>query len=138
MTAAASRPTAGATTTLPAVDRWFRLRRAHDVNDPADGLTDGDRLDLGDRTLTVHHLPGHTPGSIGLLDEPDGAFFTGDVVHDDVLLDRTAGADQTAYAASIRRLRELPVRVVRPGHGDSFGPERLRVLADAYPHGRRP
>lgn len=37
-------------------------------------LIDGDRIDLGDRTFTVLHLPGHSPGSIGLLDEKDGLF----------------------------------------------------------------
>jgi hypothetical protein len=32
----------------------------------------------------------------------------------------------------MRRLRELPVRVVRPGHGPSFGPQRLHSIIDRY------
>jgi hypothetical protein len=32
----------------------------------------------------------------------------------------------------MRRLRELPVRVVRPGHGPSFGPRRLHSIIDRY------
>jgi len=32
----------------------------------------------------------------------------------------------------MKRLRELPVRVVHAGHDPSFGGKRLRELADAY------
>jgi len=32
----------------------------------------------------------------------------------------------------MRRLRELPVRVVHAGHDDSFGRERLIELVDRY------
>lgn len=43
-------------------------------------LADGDRLDLGGgRSVTVVHLPGHTPGHSGLLVEPDGFFYVADV-----------------------------------------------------------
>jgi glyoxylase-like metal-dependent hydrolase (beta-lactamase superfamily II) len=58
--------------------------------------------------------------------------FSGDVVYDDVLLDSTTGSDRGLYRASMRRLRELPVRVVRPGHGPSFGSQRLRSIIDRY------
>lgn len=37
---------------------------------------DGDRLHLGDRTVTVRHAPGHTPDHLVLL--IDGAVFSGD------------------------------------------------------------
>ena len=46
---------------------------------PADriaGLTDGDEIDLGDRTLTAHAAPGHAPHQ--LVFETDGLVFTGD------------------------------------------------------------
>jgi glyoxylase-like metal-dependent hydrolase (beta-lactamase superfamily II) len=44
-------------------------------------LKDGDRITVGECSLDVIHLVGHTPGSIALLyDDPDGAphLFTGD------------------------------------------------------------
>lgn len=99
---------------------------------PTRSLVDGDLLDLGDHTLTVLHLPGHSPGSIALFDESDGTLFSGDVVYDDVLLDCLPGSDKHQYVRSLRRLRALPVRLVRPGHDHSFGRERLRHLIDAY------
>jgi glyoxylase-like metal-dependent hydrolase (beta-lactamase superfamily II) len=37
-------------------------------------------FDLGDRKLVVHDLPGHTPGSIVLMDEAAGILWSGDAV----------------------------------------------------------
>jgi glyoxylase-like metal-dependent hydrolase (beta-lactamase superfamily II) len=106
----------------------YRLRPAR-VTRP---LGDGDVIDPGGRPLTVLHLPGHSPGSIALFDHRDGTLFSGDVVYDDALLDTITGSDPARYRASMRRLRELPVRVVRPGHGPSFGPRRLHSIIDRY------
>lgn len=41
-------------------------------------LKDGDTFDLGGRTIVAYHLPGHTPGSIVLVDRSIHAAFTGD------------------------------------------------------------
>jgi glyoxylase-like metal-dependent hydrolase (beta-lactamase superfamily II) len=41
-------------------------------------LHDGDRVDLGDRSLVVYATPGHTPGSLVAFDEKTGSLFTGD------------------------------------------------------------
>jgi glyoxylase-like metal-dependent hydrolase (beta-lactamase superfamily II) len=43
-------------------------------------LTDGDEIDLGDRTLTVHHAPGHAPHQVVFHDDRDDAVFTGDAL----------------------------------------------------------
>jgi glyoxylase-like metal-dependent hydrolase (beta-lactamase superfamily II) len=107
----------------------YRLRPAT-VSRP---LLDGDVVDPGGRPLTVLHLPGHSPGSIALFDPADGTLFSGDVVYDDGdLLDSIIGADRAQYRCSLLRLRSLPVRVVRPGHGPSFGRRRLHAIIDRY------
>lgn len=95
-------------------------------------LEDGDVVDLGDRAFEVLHLPGHSPGSIGLWEAGTGVLFTGDAVYDGPLLDELDGCDIPAYVATMRRLRELPVTVVHAGHEPSFGRERLVELCDAY------
>ena len=41
-------------------------------------LKDGDKIDLGDRTLEVIFTPGHSPDSICLLDRENKLFWTGD------------------------------------------------------------
>ncbi len=91
-------------------------------------LADGDVIDLGDRSFEVIHLPGHSPGGIGLWEAVTGIFFSGDTVYDGPLIDDIV-AD---YVASMERLRSLPVRVVHGGHFPSFGRERMIELIDAY------
>lgn len=41
-------------------------------------LTDGDTVDLGSRTLTAHHAPGHTPHQVVFEDHSCDAVFTAD------------------------------------------------------------
>lgn len=102
-------------------------------------LDEGDVIDLGDRGLTVLHLPGHTPGEIGLWEAETGTLFSGDCVYESgVLLDELPGSNIEDYLASMRRLLDVPVRVVHGGHDDSFGRERLLELIDAYLAKRAP
>ncbi|RUR03365.1 MBL fold metallo-hydrolase [Labedella endophytica] len=107
---------------------------AYEVLPPAEtvAIGDGDVLDLGDRRLTVLHLPGHSLGSIVLVDEHDGLLFSGDVVYDDELYDDMDGADPVVYRRSLERLLSLDVRKVYPGHGEVFGPERLAEIVAEY------
>lgn len=100
---------------------------------PATRLVDeGDVIDLGDRIFEVLHLPGHSPGSLGLWEAASGTLFSGDAVYDGPLLDELPGSDIPRYVATMKRLRDLPVFVVHAGHEPSFGRDRLRELADAY------
>ena len=99
---------------------------------PATGfVAEGDVLDLGDRRFTVLHLPGHSPGSIGLLDE-QGVLIAGDAVYEGTLVDDLPHSDRAAYRRTMRRIAVLPVRRVHGGHNAAFAPERLREIALAY------
>jgi glyoxylase-like metal-dependent hydrolase (beta-lactamase superfamily II) len=107
----------------------YRLRPAPDIHK----LSEGSRIDLGDREFTILHLPGHTPASIALLDEANGVLFSGDVVYDDTLIDNCVGSHVADYRNTMKRLIfELDVTVVHPGHGNSFDRSRLREIATAY------
>ena len=99
---------------------------------PTRRLAGGDIVDLGDRSFEVLHLPGHSPGSIGLWDARSATLFSGDAIYDGPLLDELPGSDIHTYVATMKRLRELPVNVVHAGHEPSFGRERLVELCDAY------
>jgi len=99
---------------------------------PTRTVEEGDVIDLGDRCFEVLHLPGHTPGSIGLWEAASGALFSGDALYDGFLLDSLPESDVQSYVRTMQRLRELPVRVVHGGHEPSFGRARLRELVDAY------
>lgn len=95
-------------------------------------LTDGDRIDLGGRTLTVLHLPGHTPGCLALLEERTGTLYSGDIVYDGQLIDDLPDSDRAAYRRTMQLLADLDVTTVHLGHGPSFDRARLRELAAAY------
>lgn len=92
----------------------------------------GDIIDLGDRAFDVLHVPGHSPGSIGLWESATGTLFSGDAIYDGPLLDEVAGADIDDYVATMERLRELPVTTVHGGHDPSFGRERYLEIIDGY------
>lgn len=95
-------------------------------------VVEGDVVDLGDRAFEVLHLPGHSPGSIGLWDARNAVLFSGDALYDGPLLDELPESDITAYCATMRRLLTLPVDVVHAGHDPSFGRPRLVELCEAY------
>ncbi|HEX2785863.1 MAG TPA: MBL fold metallo-hydrolase [Ilumatobacteraceae bacterium] len=101
-------------------------------------IEEGDEIDLGDRCFEVLHLPGHSPGSIGLWEERTGTLFSGDAIYDGPLLDELAESSIPDYCATMERLLGLPVEVVHAGHDPSFGRDRLKELAQAYLHRRRP
>jgi glyoxylase-like metal-dependent hydrolase (beta-lactamase superfamily II) len=100
--------------------------------DPTHLVRGGDEIDLGDRRLTVVDLPGHTPGSIGLVDHEERALLSGDAVYEGGLIDTLPESDVAAYLRTMDVLRRIDVDVVYPGHGRPFGRERLRQLAEEY------
>ena len=102
----------------------YRLQPA-----PATRLVeDGDAVDLGDRVFRVVHLPGHSPGQIGLFEEATGILFGGDAIYEGTLLAEGPGTSATDYAATLRRLLEIDPSVVHGGHGASFDRRRLREI----------
>lgn len=106
----------------------YRVTSTH-----ATGLVDeGDVVDLGDRHFSIFHLPGHSPGSIGLWEPATKTLFSGDAIYDGPLLDELPDSDIATYLATIRRLREMDVNVVHGGHDPSFGRARLVEICDAY------
>jgi glyoxylase-like metal-dependent hydrolase (beta-lactamase superfamily II) len=70
-------------------------------------LKDGDRIDLGGRTLQVLHTPGHTPDSICLFDEENGLLFGGDTYNTGPIYAHLPDSDIEAFARSTARIAEL-------------------------------
>ena len=81
-------------------------------------LHDGDKINLGDRTLEVISTPGHTPDSIALLDERNGLLFTGDTFYLGPIYLYRPETDLDAYVVSVTRLAELAPRLklLLPAH----------------------
>jgi len=85
---------------------------------------DGDRIDLGGRTLEIVATPGHTPDAICLLDRDHGLLFTGDTYYPGPIWLFRPETDFDAYDASIRRLAALApqVRMVLGAHNVPVAP----------------
>lgn len=100
---------------------------------PATGLVnEGDVIDLGDWQAEVLHLPGHSPGQVGLFHHQTGTLYGADAIYDGPLIFDGPGMSIEDYASTLRRLRDLPVRVVHGGHDPSFGKARMHEIIDDY------
>lgn len=85
-------------------------------------LHDGQKIKIGKGELEVIHLPGHTPGGIGLYDARDGFLISGDSLFDGSIgrTDLPGGNLAKLLEAIKKRLYTLPDKtVVYPGHGPS-------------------
>jgi glyoxylase-like metal-dependent hydrolase (beta-lactamase superfamily II) len=115
-------------TELPPGD-WQPLRYDIPAAPATQLLPEGSIVDTGDRSFEVFHLPGHSPGSIALYERAAGILFAGDVVYDGPLAYDAANAgEMRQYVASMKRLLDLPVRVVHGGHYPSFGRDRMQAI----------
>lgn len=95
-------------------------------------VDDGDVIDLGNRVFEVLHLPGHSPGSIGLWEAKSQTLYSGDAIYDAALVDTLHHSNVAEYRRTLQRLRALPVKVVHAGHEASFGRQRLMEIVDSY------
>lgn len=74
-------------------------------------IHDGEKIDLGGRTIEVIATPGHTPDAIALIDRANGLLFTGDTYYPAPIWLYRPETDLDAYATSIRRLEALAPQV---------------------------
>jgi len=87
--------------------------------------------------LDVLHMPGHTPGLVCLHDRRHRLFFAGDhllqKVSPNPIIELGPGGEEgvfhplVSYLRSVRRLRELEVDTILPGHGPPFGGHRAVI-----------
>jgi glyoxylase-like metal-dependent hydrolase (beta-lactamase superfamily II) len=81
-------------------------------------LHDGDRIDLGGRTLKVIGTPGHTPDEIALLEEKNGLLFTGDTFYLGPIYLYRPETDMDAYVVSVQKLAAIAphLQLLLPAH----------------------
>lgn len=75
-------------------------------------IADGQAFDLGGRVLSTVHLPGHTPGSFGMIDSKTGILLSADSVLKRMLIFQT----RAIFLDSLRRLRKLEFSDVLGAH----------------------
>lgn len=89
-------------------------------------LSDGQDLSEYGVDAQVVSLPGHTPGSVGLLFR-DGTLLSGDtLVNNKKPASAPNAADFRALSQSVARLKGLNIQTVYPGHGTPFSFHELK------------
>jgi glyoxylase-like metal-dependent hydrolase (beta-lactamase superfamily II) len=80
---------------------------------------DGEVLDLGDRPLEIIEIPGHTPGSIAVLDMNRRVLFSGDSVQDGKIFMFGKFRNLEVYIQGMKKLLNDTDRFdsVWPSHG---------------------
>ena len=130
---------------LQSVSRAFRAWGAPvEVTKP---LRDGEALELRDRTLHVHHRPGHSPTDTVFHDRERRILIAADHllghISSNPLITRPRdGSNQRPqalvhYLESLAATREMDVGLVLPGHGDPITDHRALIDQRFVLHRRR-
>jgi glyoxylase-like metal-dependent hydrolase (beta-lactamase superfamily II) len=82
-------------------------------------LAGGDRLEIGDVTVTVVHTPGHAPDHVCIWHAETGTLFGGDLAIEGttVWIPSTLAGDLAAYLSSLDRVIALNPSWILPAHG---------------------
>ena len=82
-------------------------------------VENGDIIDLGGRRLEIITIPGHTPGSIAVLDINNRILFSGDTVQDGTIFMFGVQREMHAYVQSLEKLEAFKDRfdTIYPSHG---------------------
>ncbi|MCX8194491.1 MAG: MBL fold metallo-hydrolase [Candidatus Micrarchaeota archaeon] len=76
-------------------------------------------LGFGSHQLEFLHTPGHTPGSICILDRKTGCLFSGDTKFADGEVGRTdLGGNEDELKKSLGMIEKMEYRLLCPGHGE--------------------
>ena len=84
-------------------------------------MEEGNVFPVGEYRLEILWIPGHTPGSVALLDREHRFLISGDTVQNGCIFMHGDGRDLTAFRGSIAKLlqlRDLFDRIY-PAHGDA-------------------
>ncbi len=110
--------------------RMFQIQEEVDNVSVSTYIEDGDAVKIGNGTLHVLHVPGHSKGSVALYDREGGYVIVGDALfYGSIGRTDLPGGDMDELLESIReKLLALPDdTVVYPGHGPAttIGRERM-------------
>jgi len=113
-----------------------------DVRKPDVLLAGGETINCGRYAFEVIPTPGHSQGLYCLYDRSSGVFLSSDHVLERIsphigLHTQSSEDPLREYLDALRRVRDLPVSVVLPGHGDPFHDLAGRVDGIARHHDER-
>ena len=83
---------------------------------PQSIFKDGDCLDLGNRTLTVIHTPGHSPGHCCFFEPEREYLYSGDLIYRGCLDAFYPTTDPKLFRQSVRKVQQLEINRILPAH----------------------
>lgn len=92
---------------------------------PEISFTDSLTLAVGDHTFELLHVPGHTPGDIGVYVPQEDVYFAGDGITTGEY-PNLSQSRPFEWIESLVRIEALDADVVVPGHGPVGGPDTPR------------
>jgi glyoxylase-like metal-dependent hydrolase (beta-lactamase superfamily II) len=100
-------------------------------------LTGGEEFDLGGRSVTVLHVPGHSPGHLAVHDPERRALLIGDATLGTTVMFADGRAafpptyrDVDPYVASLRRFRDLDAELLLTAHYPVYEGDAVRDFLD--------
>jgi glyoxylase-like metal-dependent hydrolase (beta-lactamase superfamily II) len=105
-------------------------------------LQDRDTIDLGDRVLDVFNIPGHTQGSILLLDHSTKVLLSGDTCTRHLLYGIKYFIPLNVFCDSLRRLQAQAFDVIYSAHdrcalSKAFLEHMIQLIAHDLPHTKK-
>lgn len=99
------------------IDKWLNAKINNIIP-----IKNGHKFNLGDRDITVVSMPGHSAGCIGLLDEKEKLFFSGDSIGEcDMWIHYNDSMPLNTFLKSIKHVRLISDKFdkILPGHNMS-------------------
>ena len=104
---------------LPSADYDFSTYRITPAP-PTALVNDGDEIDLGGRTLTLLHTPGHSPGLLSVFEAETRTLFSTDALYDGEMFFNLRGSNVMDGQKSLTRLLATGAEIIHPGHFNSM------------------
>lgn len=79
-------------------------------------LSDGDIIELGNRSLQIVHTPGHSPGHCCFYEKEKKYLYTGDLIYKGCLDAFYPTTDPKAFYQSLLKIRAFEIVKILPGH----------------------
>ena len=99
-----------------------KLRDKNMIFPPFEIINDGDVIDLGERSLKVYLIPGHTPGGILLLCPEERILFTGDSINHHLWMQVPGSIPLADFAKNLENLifLEKEADIILHGHAHDY------------------
>lgn len=105
-------------------------------------LNEGDVIQLGNRTLSVYHIPGHTPGSILLLDYKTKILFSGDSIARRLLFGVGSKIEPEVFSEKVKALKTVDFDCAYSAHDRCALPKKhldriLQTISSVQNEGKK-